>query len=134
MKNISTLLFVFFIIFGFTGQSVFAEGFGYQDLISSADIQNNNLEYEKTDSSDLKIKVYPNPATDYIRIEWQTTKSTEMHAELYDLFGRRISRTKSDVSSSHIQMDIQNFQRSAYLLKVYSGDRKFSRTYRIIKH
>lgn len=110
------------------------EGVVYQGPNSFTDVSYDTLGNEKSDSSNLKLKVYPNPATDYIRIEWQTLESTEMHAELYDLFGRRISRTKSDGSSSHIQMDLQTFQRSAYLLKVFSGDRKFSRTYRIIKH
>lgn len=134
MKNKFTLIFIFCVILWINGQPAFAERVVPDELISIADIQYDNPGNEETDSSDLKIKVYPNPATDYIRIEWPAIESTEMHAELYDLFGRRISRTKSDGSSSHIQMDLQTFQRSAYLLKVFSGDRKFSRTYRIIKH
>ncbi|MFO7923564.1 MAG: T9SS type A sorting domain-containing protein [Bacteroidales bacterium] len=83
---------------------------------------------------DFNVKVFPNPATDFIRVEWETPDQTEIHVELYDLVGRRISQEKSDNSVNHIQMDLQSFQRSAYLLKVYSKDGKFSKTYRIIKY
>ncbi len=33
----------------------------------------------------FQVKVYPNPATDFIRIEWRTDVQTEVHVELYDL-------------------------------------------------
>lgn len=82
----------------------------------------------------LSLKVYPNPATDYIRVEWEAGKQIEVHAELYDLVGRRISRYQSDNQQSRIQIDLQDIQRSAYLLKVYTNDRKYSRTFRIVKH
>ena len=58
----------------------------------------------------------------------------EIHAELYDLFGRRISRKKADNSSGHMEIDIRMLQRSAYLLKVFSMDGKFSRTFRVVKY
>lgn len=80
------------------------------------------------------LKVYPNPATDFIRIEWKKVNGMEIHAELYDLFGRRISRKKADNSSGHMEIDIRMLQRSAYLLKVFSMDGKFSRTFRVVKY
>jgi hypothetical protein len=84
--------------------------------------------------ADIKFKIYPNPATDYIRVEWDTDKSLEVHVELYDLVGRRISRIKSEESINRIHLDLKSFQRSAYLLKVFTADGKFSRTYRVVKH
>lgn len=86
------------------------------------------------DKSELRLRVFPNPATDFIRIEWQLALDMEIHAELYDLFGRRVSQVKAGESDNHIQIDLQSFQRSAYLLKVFTPDGKFSRTYRIVKH
>jgi hypothetical protein len=83
---------------------------------------------------DLNMKVFPNPATDFIRIEWNASGHVEIHAELYDLFGRRISQEKADDSASHLNIDLRSFQRSAYLLKVYTADGKFSRTWRIVKY
>lgn len=83
---------------------------------------------------ELKVKVYPNPATDYIRVEWETEKTLEVHVELYDLVGRRISRRKSEESINRIHLDLTTFQRSPYLLKVFTADGKYSRTYRVVKH
>lgn len=82
----------------------------------------------------LSFKVYPNPATDYIRVEWEAGKHIEVYAEIYDLVGRRISRHQSDSQQNRIQIELQDLQRSAYLLKVYTNDRKYSRTFRVVKH
>ena len=88
---------------------------------------------DKLSPVDFQIKVFPNPATDYLRVEWKTNKQHEVYAELYDLVGRKIIRIKSDESTDHIQINMQAFQRSAYLLKVYTKDRKYFRTFRIVK-
>ena len=87
-----------------------------------------------TNISDLKVKIYPNPATDYIRVEWETEKKLEVYVELYDLVGRRVSQKKSEESINRIHMDLKSFQRSAYLLKVFTADGKYTRTYRVVKN
>ena len=89
---------------------------------------------EKIKLPDFRVKVYPNPATDFIRVEWETETQKEVIVELYDLIGRRVSQKKSDDSANHIQINMQSLQRSAYLLKVYTKDRKYSRTYRVVKY
>jgi hypothetical protein len=88
----------------------------------------------KPDQPDFQVKVFPNPATDYIRIEWDIDKYPEIYAELYDLVGRQVVRKKSDGSLNRIEIDLQPYQRSAYLLKVFTVDGKYSRTHRIVKY
>jgi hypothetical protein len=85
-------------------------------------------------SAELRFRVFPNPATDFIRIEWQAGLEIELHAELYDLRGTRVSQVKAEETDNHIRIDIQSLQRSAYLLKIFTPDGKFSRTYRVVKH
>lgn len=87
-----------------------------------------------TNISDMKVKIYPNPATDYIRVEWETEKDLEIYVELYDLVGRRVSQKKSEESINRIHLDLKSFQRSAYLLKVFTADGKYTRTYRVVKN
>ncbi len=82
----------------------------------------------------FQVKVYPNPATDFIRIEWETDKQTEVHVELYDLVGRRVTQRRSDNQVNHIRIDMEPFQKSAYLLKIYTNDGEYSRTFRIVKN
>lgn len=142
MRYILTLLFILTIFFQAAAKAVPPAGIyspaqvpavasqSDPEVIQSEDIasvQDENRE-------ETKVKVFPNPATDFIRIEWQTAEQPEMNAELYDLFGRRISQAKSGDSGNHIQIDISTFQRSAYLLKIFTPDGKFSKTYRIVKH
>jgi hypothetical protein len=83
---------------------------------------------------ELNVKVYPNPATDFVRVEWDADIKGEIHVELFDLVGKKVSQKKSDESLNHIRIDMKSLQRSAYLLKVYTKDGNYSRTYRIIKH
>jgi hypothetical protein len=85
-------------------------------------------------NSEVRFRVFPNPATDFIRIEWQAGLAIELHAELYDLRGTRVSQVTAEESDNHIRIDIQSLQRSAYLLKLFTPDGKFSKTYRIVKH
>ena len=84
--------------------------------------------------SGSRFRIFPNPATDFIRIEWSAAQDMEIHAEIYDLFGRRLIQAKAEDSDNHIRIDIQSLQVSAYLLKIFTPDGKFSKTYRIVKH
>ncbi len=109
------------------GDFFITEGFQQPDL-------SHTVSAKIPENKDFHIKVYPNPAIDYVRVEWNTKTESDIHVELYDLTGRRISHKKSDNEVSYIQLDLQSVQRSAYLIKVYSDDRQFSRTFRIIKY
>ena len=89
---------------------------------------------EQISSPDFEIRVFPNPATDFISIEWSQEIGGDIHVELYDMAGRRLNHQKSGNNVNHIRIDINSLQRSAYLLKVYSDKGEFSKTYRIIKY
>ena len=89
---------------------------------------------ERLGKPGFQVKVYPNPATDFIRVEWGTDIQTEVHVELYDLVGRRVARERSDNQVNHIRINMEPFQKSAYLLKIYTTDGEYSRTFRIIKN
>ncbi len=163
MKQIITLLALFFIILRVEGQSLSPHVIAAIGGFSSADDISLNwtvgetftathttgdfyltqgfqqpgfmiVSAELTTLPDFEIRLYPNPATDFIRVEWTSDIRSEVHVELYDLLGRRISHLKSDNNSSHIRVNMQSLQRSAYLLRVYSGDGEFSKTFRIIKY
>ena len=89
---------------------------------------------ERSGLPGFQVKVYPNPATDFIRVEWETDKQPEVHIELYDLVGRRVAQRRSDNKVNHIRIDMEPFQKSAYLLKIYTNDGEYSRTFRIVKN
>jgi hypothetical protein len=82
----------------------------------------------------FQVKVYPNPATDFIRVEWRTDVQTEVNVELYDLVGRMVTQRRSDNQVNNIRIDMEPFQKSAYLVKIYTSDGEYSRTFRIVKN
>jgi hypothetical protein len=59
------------------------------------------------------VKVYPNPASDFIRIE---SENTLQQVELYD-FGGRLLRSVN-ASENKIQLPIDQLQKGIYLLKI----------------
>jgi hypothetical protein len=129
MKYTFTLLFILSLCIKLSGQTENPK------TVTPAQVSpQTELTASSTSPSDIQVKVYPNPATDYIRVEWETDTTLEVHVELYDLVGRRISRRKSEESINRIHLDLKSFQRSAYLLKVFTADGTYSRTYRVVKH
>ena len=106
------------------GSLILTEGFQQTDLkvVSAGEIMVPGFD----------IRVYPNPATDFIRVEWTRTEGN-MRVELYDLVGRRLKMEQTDSDNTYIQIDLRSLTRSTYLLKVIKPGGDFSRTYRIVK-
>ncbi len=72
---------------------------------------------------DLKIKIYPNPTSNFIHIDAKESIS----ARLMDMEGRELKREVG----TQLQMNLQSLQPGIYLLKIMDGDR--SANHRIIK-
>lgn len=122
---------------GWTSGETFASTHPSDDIFSDQAFVQPDMTVVSSERSGLpgfQVKVYPNPATDFIRVEWETDKQTEVHVELYDLVGRRVTQRRSDNQVNHIRIDMEPFQKSAYLLKIYTNDGEYSRTFRIVKN
>ncbi len=122
---------------GWTSGETFASTHPSDDIFSEQAFTQPDMAVVSSERSGLpgfQVKVYPNPATDFIRVEWETDKQTEVHVELYDLVGRRVAQRRSDNQVNHIRIDMEPFQKSAYLLKIYTNDGEYSRTFRIVKN
>ncbi len=66
-------------------------------------------------SNDVKVNVYPNPATSYVTVD---TDASEFRATLYTLDGRPV---ESRTMRSHDTMDVSNLPGGLYLLDVVTG-------------
>lgn len=163
MKHLFTLVFTLSIVINLEGRSSISQYFSFseefstqesspelvmEETISATGSSFDNISFtegfsnqdsnigssEDNKLNSLQLKVYPNPTTDFIRVRCETKLQSELIVEIYDLVGRRIIRKKSDNSENNMQIDMQSFQRSAYLLKAYTSDGKYSRTLRIVKY
>ncbi len=81
-----------------------------------------------TDASD-SFKVYPNPASDIVHLEW-----LEKHIgsiEVTDVNGRLIFEGTAD--NSVLDLDVHLFQEGIYYVRVYSKNETAVSRFRVIK-
>jgi hypothetical protein len=81
----------------------------------------------------IEIKVYPNPANDFIIIEWMDEQNAEFNIELYDLLGRKVIHKISSPFQTQLELRLDNLTQSVYILRIRDADNKVMKTFRIIK-
>ncbi|MFA7081937.1 MAG: T9SS type A sorting domain-containing protein [Bacteroidales bacterium] len=63
------------------------------------------------------IKVYPNPARDYINVDIESTNFKQSHIELYDMQGKLVKKAKLK-SKQENRVDVSNLNAGAYTYNV----------------
>lgn len=79
---------------------------------------------------DLGIRIFPNPASSYIRLEAQKTTDENYKVEFYSLVGKRLQVAKS-VSLPH-QINLSDLPAGTFVVRLTAPDGKF-KNYRILK-
>jgi hypothetical protein len=79
----------------------------------------------------LEIEVYPNPATDFVKLKIKNYEVENLRYQLYDINGSLLKDNKVEANETSIPM--QNLLPSAYFLKV-SDNNKVIKTFKIIKN
>lgn len=129
-------LFNFYILSGIACDGNYSGGLRcYQDpelgFYSTGIAESCDYTYKWTgiesNSIDTDIKVYPNPASDWIEIQSNTEK--ELMISIVDLSGKVLFNSKLSGSS---KIDLTSFQRGFYILKINQPE-KLLETRKIIK-
>jgi hypothetical protein len=89
-------------------------------------IDKNVLSAEEYKLENQNLSIYPNPAKDKISIY---SDSTVEKVLVYNIFGKLVYKSSKD--SKNLTVDISNFSKGIYLVKVFSGG--FSKTKKIVK-
>ncbi len=87
--------------------------------------QENLVPPSPEEAQSLRVKIFPNPATDFIRITSDQLQVMESEYEvmIFDAFGRLVHTQKEDeLTVKNIQIDISNLNSGQYYIKV-SGRR-----------
>jgi Secretion system C-terminal sorting domain len=79
----------------------------------------------------LEIMVYPNPATDFIKLKISNYDIQNLRYQLYDINGSLLQDNKVEGNETSIIMT--NYVSATYFLKV-SDNLKVVKTFKIIKH
>lgn len=105
-----------------TGASLFHAYIGPCDGIASFTRNNNSSEnYSKETKVSItsEVKIYPNPASDYITIN--TGNEQLVSWEMYDMSGKSVLRGNSE------KIDVQNILKGSYLLKINLEKKQISK-------
>ena len=88
---------------------------------------------KKLEDSGFQIKVFPNPASDFINISFITKEKTSVLIELIDLNGKILLNEK--VESTHLikQINFTHFTPGTYFLRIKETNGKLLETYQIQK-
>ncbi|MGE5426589.1 MAG: T9SS type A sorting domain-containing protein [Methylococcaceae bacterium] len=79
-----------------------------------------NLEKEN------QVKIYPNPATDFVTIENPTGRTENCLLQLIDMQGREVLKNSITITNSY-RLDLSSLTEGAYLLKLENGEKQISR-------
>ena len=77
------------------------------------------------------FKIYPNPAEDRININFEGGKTRPELIQVLDLTGKIVYETLTIQNEYPLQINSQNLKSGIYLVKIYSGNKVFSK--KIIK-
>jgi hypothetical protein len=86
---------------------------------------------EAANDISLEIIVYPNPATDFIRLKIENYEVQNLRYQLYDINGSLLQDNKIVGDETDIVMS--NYVSATYFLKV-TDNNKLIKTFKIIKH
>ncbi|MFU8844711.1 MAG: T9SS type A sorting domain-containing protein, partial [Bacteroidales bacterium] len=64
-----------------------------------------------------KVRVYPNPAKDYVQFEVQSSKFEVGELRLFDVFGRQVARW--EITSEQTNLDVSKLPGGVYFYRIY---------------
>jgi hypothetical protein len=85
----------------------------------------------KFDKGLEEIKIFPNPATDWLHIQLPSSYVNNVTLQVYGIDGKFISSLKPVANS--VQLNVSSLPASTYLLQIIKNDGS-QKTYRFVKH
>jgi len=85
---------------------------------------------DKKEEDSFKVVAYPNPVTNYLKIEASTYTNGSLSYHLMDLHGRLLQEAR--IGKSGAQVDVSRLSVAMYLLRI-SDNGKFIKTIKILK-
>jgi hypothetical protein len=86
---------------------------------------------EEANGINLTVAAYPNPASDYLKLEINDFNFTDLSFQLFDIQGRVLQISKITDQTTTILMD--NLVPAVYFVRVIQGNREV-KTFKIVKN
>ncbi len=88
------------------------------------------------ESSSFQAKIFPNPVSDYLFVEFDKFYGEELIIEIYDILGKKLlinQTNRSTPSASKLELNFQNLSSGFYFLRMTSSKNKIVNTFKISK-
>ncbi|MGE5356208.1 MAG: SdrD B-like domain-containing protein [Deltaproteobacteria bacterium] len=90
-----------------------------------------------TETSDLftndKVMIYPNPANDYLIVDFSALDSGEANIYLSDLSGRKIISARKSATENKLQLNTGHINAGLYIIRIDMKDNAFYRKVGIVR-
>jgi hypothetical protein len=95
-----------------------------QPTLFASDVQNEIFPF-------VEVKIYPNPASEFIRIAFEYPLDAGIDVFLIDIQGKLLLRDFIGATSTEMIINMQSYSPGVYLLRLVRG--KLTNVYRIVK-
>ena len=89
-----------------------------EEIDNDGRIQFSNVVSIKVDASQNEIRVYPNPAHNFINIDLKKQLSKNSSIIIYDLSGKKIMEQKISAATLHQQLNVSGLSKGSYRISV----------------
>jgi hypothetical protein len=86
------------------------------------------------DQSNVKIDIYPNPATHYLTVDLSQANATEVTFELRSMIGNTIKVNAEKVGYQQYRITLKDFATGYYFLIVQDEQSRFKKAIKFLKH
>lgn len=97
---------------------------GFQSVLRTVIVEENL-------DTQVKVVVFPNPASDYLNISFAEPLDAEVNLMLIDAQGKLFKTQVIEAAASEIQLNFQDLPSGIYLLKLTKG--KLTNVYKVVK-
>lgn len=74
---------------------------------------------------ELRVQVYPNPASEHLYVSYEEGKSLKLELQLFDQMGKSHSRRISVIRGQEIHLSLEQLSKGMYFLQLSSDDHAF---------
>lgn len=110
------------------GNLVLTQGFQQPDTIKGP---GNFIQGFPSDN--FSVKVYPNPASDYLNIVIKGNDDMNLQIALFDAIGRNLLIDKINAGEPEKTLDVSLYRPGIYFLKIATVDGRSIRTFQVTK-
>lgn len=72
------------------------------------------------------VKIYPNPANQFVKVNFGTLKFSKIRLELYDSSGRLITKILKTSYAKELEVNTANLLNGMYYMKIWADEQEFS--------